>query len=115
MIISGSRRTDIPAFYAEWFMNRIRAGYCSVPNPFNGIPGFSFNEFYFLPGFPQMAKPMMEWVLDTIYQQLQPSEKPARRTARVYNQNEGMFVAIMHRIMKSYPDLKFSCLPRMSD
>jgi hypothetical protein len=35
MIISASRRTDIPAFYAEWFMNRIRAGTCSVPNPFN--------------------------------------------------------------------------------
>ena len=35
MIISASRRTDIPAFYATWFMNRIRAGYCTVPNPFN--------------------------------------------------------------------------------
>ncbi|MFO0754237.1 MAG: DUF1848 domain-containing protein [Thermodesulfovibrionales bacterium] len=36
MIISASRRTDIPAFYAEWFMNRIRAGYALVRNPFNG-------------------------------------------------------------------------------
>jgi hypothetical protein len=35
MIISASRRTDIPAFYACWFINRIRAGYCEVPNPFN--------------------------------------------------------------------------------
>lgn len=35
MIISASRRSDIPAFYAAWFMNRIRAGYCLVPNPFN--------------------------------------------------------------------------------
>jgi hypothetical protein len=35
MIISASRRTDIPAFYARWFMNRIRAGYCTVPNPSN--------------------------------------------------------------------------------
>ena len=35
MIISASRRTDIPAFYAEWFINRVRAGYCTVPNPFN--------------------------------------------------------------------------------
>jgi len=33
MIISASRRTDIPAFYAEWFINRIRAGFCTVPNP----------------------------------------------------------------------------------
>lgn len=35
MIISASRRTDIPAFYSEWFMNRLRQGYCLVPNPFN--------------------------------------------------------------------------------
>jgi hypothetical protein len=33
MIISASRRTDIPAFYSEWFMNRIRAGFCTVANP----------------------------------------------------------------------------------
>lgn len=35
MIISASRRTDIPAYYSEWFMNRIRAGTCDVPNPVN--------------------------------------------------------------------------------
>ncbi|MEA4884424.1 MAG: DUF1848 domain-containing protein [Clostridia bacterium] len=35
MIISASRRTDIPAFYSEWFMNRVRDGYCLVANPFN--------------------------------------------------------------------------------
>ena len=35
MIISASRRTDIPAFYAGWLINRIRAGYCTAPNPFN--------------------------------------------------------------------------------
>jgi len=34
-IISASRRTDIPAFYAEWFMERLRAGYCTVANPYN--------------------------------------------------------------------------------
>lgn len=35
MIISASRRTDIPAFYTPWFIRRVRAGYCTVPNPFN--------------------------------------------------------------------------------
>lgn len=35
MIISASRRTDIPAFYAEWLMNRFRAGFCMVANPWN--------------------------------------------------------------------------------
>ena len=35
MIVSVSRRTDIPAFYSKWFFNRVRAGWCLVPNPFN--------------------------------------------------------------------------------
>ena len=35
MIISASRRTDIPAFYSKWFMNRIKDGYVLVQNPFN--------------------------------------------------------------------------------
>ena len=35
MIISASRRTDIPAFYAEWMVRRLKEGYCTVPNPFN--------------------------------------------------------------------------------
>ncbi len=35
-VISASRRTDIPAFYSRWFMNRVRAGYCHWLNPFGG-------------------------------------------------------------------------------
>lgn len=35
MIVSVSRRTDIPAFYTEWFLNRIKEGYVDVVNPFN--------------------------------------------------------------------------------
>jgi hypothetical protein len=35
-VISASRRTDIPAFYMPWFMNRLRAGLVSYPNPFSG-------------------------------------------------------------------------------
>jgi hypothetical protein len=34
MVISASRRTDLPAFYAEWLIRRFRAGYCRVPNPY---------------------------------------------------------------------------------
>ena len=35
MIISASRRTDIPAFFSEWFMQRVREGHCTVVNPYN--------------------------------------------------------------------------------
>ena len=43
MIISASRRTDIPAFYADWFMQRVRAGFFYRVNPFNSrqVSGFS--------------------------------------------------------------------------
>lgn len=35
MIISASYKTDIPTFYGRWFMNRLRAGYCKMVNPYN--------------------------------------------------------------------------------
>jgi len=35
MIISASYKTDIPAFYGEWFINRLRAGFCRTINPYN--------------------------------------------------------------------------------
>ena len=38
VIISASRSTDIPAFYAKWFINRLKAGYCVWYNPFNQRP-----------------------------------------------------------------------------
>jgi len=34
MVVSVSRRTDIPAYYADWFIHRIRAGFCETVNPF---------------------------------------------------------------------------------
>lgn len=35
MILSASRRTDLPALYTPWFLERVRQGWCAVPNPFN--------------------------------------------------------------------------------
>ena len=35
MIINTGMRTDIPAFYSEWFMNRVREGFVLVRNPYN--------------------------------------------------------------------------------
>ena len=35
MIVSVSRRTDIPAFYSEWFFNRLKEGFVYVQNPMN--------------------------------------------------------------------------------
>ncbi|MHA1599345.1 MAG: DUF1848 domain-containing protein [Alphaproteobacteria bacterium] len=38
MIVSASYRTDIPAFYGDWFQQRLRAGFCQVANPYGGPP-----------------------------------------------------------------------------
>ena len=38
VIVSASRSTDIPAFYADWFIERVKAGYVKWFNPFNGLP-----------------------------------------------------------------------------
>lgn len=54
-IISISRRTDIPAFYSPWFMNRIKAGYCVYPNPL--YP----NKFYRVSLLPQDVLGMAFW------------------------------------------------------
>ena len=41
-----------------------------IPNPVNRIPGFTVANHHFVPGFPQMAWPMLEWVMDTYYKDL---------------------------------------------
>jgi Domain of unknown function (DUF1848) len=46
LIVSASYRTDIPAFYASWFLARLKAGYCRVANPYGGRP----YEVSLLPG-----------------------------------------------------------------
>lgn len=38
MIVSASYRSDIPAFHADWFRNRLAAGFCEVANPYSGNP-----------------------------------------------------------------------------
>ena len=55
MIISASRRTDIPAFYSEWFINRIRAGWCFVPNPLN------YHQLSFVPLIPEEVSAIVFW------------------------------------------------------
>ena len=55
MIISASRRTDIPAFYSEWLMNRLESGYCTVPNPFNP------NQISYVSLIPQDVDVIVFW------------------------------------------------------
>jgi DNA repair photolyase len=60
VIISASRSTDIPAFYADWFFNRLKKGYCSWMNPFNGKPLYvSFQNTRFIVFWSKNPGPLL--------------------------------------------------------
>ena len=63
-------------------------GCAIVPNPCNGIPGFSLGHHYFVPGFPQMAWPMVAWILDTHYADRFDSSPDTEESVIVWDNNE---------------------------
>jgi len=61
MIVSASRSTDIPAFYSDWFIERLEAGYVKWYNPFNGVPLYvSLNEAHLFVFWSKNPQPMLE-------------------------------------------------------
>jgi len=61
IIISASRSTDIPAFYSEWFIYRLKKGYIKWINPFNGVPLFvSFNKTRLIIFWSKNPRPMLK-------------------------------------------------------
>ncbi|MCG7938033.1 MAG: molybdopterin-binding protein [Candidatus Thiodiazotropha lotti] len=81
-----------------------------IPNPYNQIPGFSISYHHFLPGFPEMAWPMAEWVLRQKYPQQESRFK--QRSLLVLNTPESALVPLMERINLEYQDLKMYSLPK---
>ncbi len=63
----GSADMSTPENQQRLKMGDFPSGAEIIPNPFNRIPGFSIRSHWFLPGFPVMAWPMIEWVLDAHY------------------------------------------------
>lgn len=59
-IISASRSTDIPAFYADWFFHRLKVGYSAWTNPFNGVKGFiSYKNTRFIVFWSKDPSPLL--------------------------------------------------------
>ncbi|UXY16825.1 molybdopterin-binding protein [Chitiniphilus purpureus] len=79
-----------------------------IPNPVNQIAGCSLRHHHLLPGFPEMAWPMLEWVLDTHYQ---PGTPLARRSLLVPDAREGDLIGEMEHLVTAYRRVRFSCLP----
>jgi molybdopterin-biosynthesis enzyme MoeA-like protein len=84
-----------------------------IPNPVNRIPGFSLHEHHFVPGFPQMAWPMVEWVLDTSYEKQFGSERWAEASILVYEAGESQLIEAMQAVEAAFPAVKAFSLPSM--
>lgn len=94
-------------------MGELPAGSAIIPNPYNRIPGFSFKGHCFFPGFPQMAWPMMAWVLDTQYSHHFNAERHAESSIIVRGAGESQLIDLMNECLGRYPQLKVFSLPRV--
>jgi molybdopterin-biosynthesis enzyme MoeA-like protein len=84
-----------------------------IPNPVNRIPGFSLADHHFVPGFPQMAWPMVEWVLETRYRSRFDSQKWSESSMLVFQAGESQLIAAMQAVQRAFNGVKVFSLPSM--
>jgi molybdopterin-biosynthesis enzyme MoeA-like protein len=104
-----------PANLHRLNMGTFPEGAAIIPNGYNKIPGFSIREHYFVPGFPVMAWPMIEWVLDTHYLHLHHRSPHAERSFLVFELMESTVTPLMERIEADFPGIKVFSLPSVGD
>ena len=83
-----------------------------IPNPYNRVPGFSINQHHFMPGFPNMAHPMAEWVLDHQYESITPEMQQA---VWVKGVTETALMGLMEKLTEQFPQHKLFSLPRLGE
>ena len=86
-----------------------------IPNPYNQIPGFAIARHYFVPGFPVMAWPMVEWVLDTHYTHLHHAEDYVERSVIVWDAYESRLVDLMEAVTADFADVTVFSLPAFAE
>lgn len=104
--IMGERAYPQRIHMVEW-----PVGAQMIPNPVNRVPGFSFRQHHFVPGFPRMAWPMVEWVLDTHYADLHQADPDQEYLLEALNMPESDLIDEMNAVMLAHPDVRLSCLP----
>ena len=82
-----------------------------IPNPYNKIPGFSIGDVHVVPGFPVMAWPMIEWVLDTKYPHLFHRDAYVEKSVIVFGTMEATLTPLMEQIERDHPQVKVFSLP----
>lgn len=100
-----------PVTPARLELGTVPAGSRIIPNPFNRIPGFSYRDHHFLPGFPQMAWPMAEWVLDTYYADDFRRGAETEAAILVWDGLEGTMLDLMRQTEADFPGLVVFSLP----
>jgi len=108
-----ARFPGVEATPSRLAMGEFPAGAQIIPNPVNRIPGFSVRDHHFVPGFPQMAHPMVEWVLDTRYVHLVDRDKWAEASILVFEAGESQLVHVMESVGARFPGVKVFSLPSM--
>lgn len=103
------------AYPKRILMAELPEGSRIIPNPINRVPGFSLEEHHFMPGFPEMSWPMLQWVLDNLYPDLRNLAPEAEQTIIITNSRESDLLDIMNQTLHRYPKLKLSSLPRLGD
>ena len=87
-----------------------------IPNPVNRVAGFYVGDHHFVPGFPEMAWPMLEWVLDTRYPQLRNADPPVEFSLRALGTAaESDLLELMQQTLADYPGIALSSLPSRGD
>jgi len=84
-----------------------------IPNPVNRVAGFSIRDHHFLPGFPEMAWPMAEWVLDTHYPHLFHQQPLTEASILVMDAGESQLIDLMNAIVEKYPQARLFSLPKL--
>jgi len=82
-----------------------------VPNPYNKIPGFSVGDVHFVPGFPVMAHPMIEWLLDTRYRHLHGRDPQHEKSVIVMGAMEATLTPLMERVEARFDRIRVFSLP----
>ena len=83
-----------------------------IPNPVNQVAGFSVDHCHFVPGFPEMAWPMIEWLFVHRYPSLRGDAGAVEYRLRVAGlPSEGDFIALMEATAAQHPGVKISSLP----
>ena len=103
------------AYPKRVLMADLPSGAGLIPNPVNRVAGFSINQHHFVPGFPEMAHPMVEWVLDTHYQHLFHTQDYTEVSILVMDAGESQLIDLMNHIVAKYPKLKLFSLPRLDN